>query len=111
MKTIAPRAAVKKAFTTTSKALLALMIAFAEYSWSAGNSSSPWPDYRRAEKSTVLLLSQGVSEAEAVEKAKTSADDKVLKVEKIIVDGRRMYKIKLLTAGGRVRTLMVAADQ
>ena len=62
-----------------------------------------------------LLLSKKSDEREdpkvkAIKKAKTSPEDKVLKISPIEVDGQPMYKIKLLTPNGRVKTVLVEKE-
>lgn len=58
-----------------------------------------------------LLLSEGLSEAEAAARARTSSEDKILKIERVTIDKRPMYKVKILTADGRVKIVYVDAEE
>lgn len=62
-------------------------------------------------QSAALLLSAGISEADAAARARTSSEDKILKIERVIIDKRTLYKIKILTSDGRVKVVYVDAEE
>ncbi|MDX2456656.1 MAG: PepSY domain-containing protein [Gammaproteobacteria bacterium] len=51
----------------------------------------------------------GISLDEAVAKARRHKKDKVLSAETIRVDGRKVYRIKILTKNGRVKRTRIDA--
>jgi uncharacterized membrane protein YkoI len=53
---------------------------------------------------------QGVSLDEAVSRVRRQTDGKILSAETIVVEGRNVHRIKVLTGKGRVRRLQVDAQ-
>ena len=52
---------------------------------------------------------QGVSLDEAVSRVRRQTNGKILSAETVVVDGRNVHRIKVLTEKGRVRRLQVDA--
>lgn len=52
---------------------------------------------------------RGISLDEAVSRARRQSDGKVLSAETVRVDGRRVHRIKILTANGRVKRVQIDA--
>jgi uncharacterized membrane protein YkoI len=52
----------------------------------------------------------GVSLDEAVSRVRRQTDGKILSAETIVVEGRNVHRIKVLTGKGRVRRLQVDAQ-
>jgi hypothetical protein len=52
----------------------------------------------------------GISLDEAVSRARDKADGKVLSAETVRVDGRKVYRIKILTRDGRVKRKQIDAE-
>jgi uncharacterized membrane protein YkoI len=53
---------------------------------------------------------RGISLDEAISRARRQSDDKILSAETVRVDGRRVHRIKVLTAQGRVKHVQIDAD-
>ena len=59
---------------------------------------------------TTGVLAREVSVQEAVAQAQREGSGKLLSVQTLTVDNRKVYRVKLLTRDGRVRIVQVAAD-
>lgn len=54
-----------------------------------------------------IASAQGTSLDEAVKRIKERDDVRVLSAERVNVDGKQMYRIKILTGEGRVKNVWV----
>lgn len=91
-----------------------LLTVFAMHCSAANISSLPYPakaTHSEAQLFPTMLLSKGISEAEAAARARTSNEDKILKIERTTIDNRPVYKVKILTADGRVKIVYVDAEE
>lgn len=64
----------------------------------------------------VMLISSGatardITAQEAIEQVHRETTAKVLSVQTLSIGKRKIYRIKILTAGGQVRVLEIKADQ
>ena len=58
-----------------------------------------------------LALASEITLQQAVEQVQRETNAKVLSVQTLRIGKRKMYRIKILTAGGQVRVLEIKADQ
>lgn len=58
-----------------------------------------------------VLLANEISVQQAVERVQKESNGKVLSVQTLQVGKRKIYRIKLLTAGGQVKVVEVKANE
>lgn len=89
--------------------VLAISITFAAPAFS--KAARPWPEAAGAAPGMSLIAAQpSVTGEQAADLARRATGGRVLSVKRVVRDGRTLYRVKVLTQGGVVRSVFVDAQ-